>query len=308
MLFADLKTNLSTQVKPAYFLFGADTYLINKAVELIIGAVKSKDVTKLDESASSDEIVIACRTVSFFGTKRVIISRGGQYDCAEITKYLLSPNSDCCLILVVETMPKLKNIEAVDCNPMTAELTVKLIANQINSFNKKITVEAAKLLTEFCGNNYARINNEVLKLVNFYNAKDVLSAEEIKAIASKTEEYQVYELGNAVLRRETEKAERILVNLTASGTDEYMIFASLVSLLRRVWYSLTTKAPAEDVAMVLKCNPYAVTASRRDFKNFSAKIPDMYSKALELEYQIKSGRVMVSSATDLLMMVCCGQS
>ena len=59
---------------------------------------------------------------------------------------------------------------------------------------------------------------------------------------------------------------------------------------------------AQAVAAVLGCSPFAVQYARRDNKHLAPRIKDLYAYALDLEYQIKSGRVGVNNAIVLLTM------
>jgi len=293
MKFAELKKSLQTEVKPVYSIFGTDFYLVGKAIELITNAVTtdSLNISRLDDSFTAQDIITECRTVSFLGGKRVVVVKPCTQD---ITEYLKSPNVDSVLVLVTEA--PLKNTEAVDCNPMSVDLLVKLIANQLAAHGKKITPDGASLLCNYCANMYSRIDGELNKLVNFFPEKDALGIDEINQIVTKTQEYQVYELSNAICCGNLNRAEEILRTLQDQGVEDYAIFGNLVSSLRRIYYSLVCKSPNEAVANVLGCSPYAVNYARRDHRALAPRIAKLYAHALDLEYQIKSGKISVHNA------------
>ena len=297
MKFAELKTALKTKIAPVYSIYGMDFYLVNKAIQLIKDAVGASalDISRLDENASAANIITECRTVSFLGGKRVVIVKPFIQD---INAYLKSPNPDCILILVSDK--EIKNAESVDCNPMSPELLVKLIANHLAKHNKKITPDAANLLCNYCANLYSRVDGELNKLVNFFAEQDSIGTQEINQIVTKTAEYQVYELSNAICAGNVTRAEEILRTLQDQGTEDYAIFGNLVSSFRRIFYSLTTKAANEAVAAVLGCSAYAVNYARRDYRNLTPKIAQLYKSALDLEYQIKSGKISIQNAIFLL--------
>jgi len=293
MKFAELKKSLQTDIKPVYSIFGTDFYLVNKAIELITNAVTtdSLNISRLDENASAQDIITECRTVSFLGGKRVIIVKPFTQD---ITSYLKTPTTDSVLILVSDA--PIKNAELVDCNPMPADLLIKLVANELSKHGKKITPDAANLLCNYCANLYSRIDGELNKLVNFFAENDSIGTDEINQIVTKTQEYQVYELSNAICGGNIARAEEVLRTLQDQGVEDYAIFGNLVSSFRRIFYSLSTKSPNEAVAQVLGCSPYAVNYARRDHKALAPRIAKLYNYALDLEYQIKSGKVSVSNA------------
>ena len=276
-----------------YGVFGTDFYLVSKAIELITNAVATDtlNISRLDDGASAQEIITECRTVSFLGGKRVVIVKPCTQD---LGVYLKDPNKDTVLVLVAEA--PVKNAQPVDCNPMSPDLLVKLVANQLGKHNKKITPEGANLLCNYCANLYSRIDGELNKLVNFFAEKEIIGIDEINAIVTKTQEYQVYELSNAICSGQLQRAEEILRTLQDQGVEDYAIFGSLVSSLRRIYYSIVTKSPNEAVATVLGCSPYAVNYARRDYKALTSKIARLYAHALDLEYKIKSGKISVHNA------------
>jgi DNA polymerase III delta subunit len=293
MKFAELKKSLQDGTKPVYGIFGTDFYLVNKAVELITNAVTtdSLNISRLDDSATTQDIITECLTVSFLGGKRVVIIKPFTQD---INSYLKNPSNECVLILVSDA--PIKNVEAVDCNPMSQDILLKLIANELSKHGKKITPDAANLLCNYCANLYSRIDGELNKLVNFFAEKEILGTDEINAIVTKTQEYQVYELSNAICGGNLQRAEEILRTLQDQGVEDYAIFGNLVSSFRRTFYSLSTRSQNEAVAQVLGCSPYAVNYARRDYKALTTKIARLYNSALDLEYQIKSGKISVHNA------------
>lgn len=300
MNFVELKSTLKSVVKPAYFIHGSDNFLVQKAVELIITAAGVKDavldVSKLGGADSAEAIVAACRTVSFFGGPRVVVVRPftEEQNGIMLKNYLKNPNLDCILLLVGEK--PIKDTEEINCNPMQQEILVKLITNQFAAMGKKISSDGAVLLCQYCSNYYSRIDNEINKLVNFYINTDLIGVDEIKAIVTKTQDYQVYELSHAICAGKITQAEEILKILQDSGVEDYAIFGSLVSAFRRLFYSLTCKADNKDVAAMLGCSPFAVQYARRDNKHLTGRIAGLYGYALDLEYQIKSGKISIEDA------------
>ena len=279
MLFANLKSTLKNEIKPSYVLFGSDVFLINKSIELIMEAAKIEplNVTRLDEGVDEGSIDACLRNLSMFGGSTAVVVRGIE------TRVILQPGI------------KAKDTERVDCNPMTPDLVVRLIMSQ-----KKFTNDAAVLLAQCCDNNYASVDNEINKLLNFYKDKELLTADDVSSIVTKTESFQIYELSNACLKKDAVRADRILHNLLSGDVEEYAIFGNLVSSVRRLFYAL--KSPQADAAVAgfMKVHPYSITASRRDGRHLRDKITGIYENALDLEYQIKSGKITAESAIFLL--------
>lgn len=303
MDFTSLKTSLKVQVHPVYLLFGNDSFLINKSIQLITQAINAPDTTRLDETASSTAIIAACRTVSMFGDRRLVVVRNiADTITKDLSKYLASPNKDCILILVsnVDKEPKIKNVQLVDCNPIKdATILQQLICKQVRDAGKTITPAASSLLVNLCANNYSRINNELIKLTNLDDEK--IDTNHVGDFVIATQDFQIYELGNAVCRGDIQGSNKILNNLRAQGFDEYAIFGNLLAQFKRLFFSLTTKASNDAVAQVLKCNPYAVSFARRDNRVLTPKIKTIYAQTINMEYQIKSGALTPTAAVELVV-------
>jgi DNA polymerase III delta subunit len=277
MLFANLRESLKTEIKPAYTLAGADIFLINKSIELILTAAKIEplNVIYIEEDATPADINAALCNVSMFGDANAVVVRGAE------ARVILQPNT--------------KSSQPVDCNPMTEDLVVRLILN-----TKRFTPDAARFLAQCCENNYARVNNEMEKLLSYHCDKTQIGRADVDKLVTKTENYQIYELSNALLKRDIVRADKIVKTLDLCGVDEYAVFGSLVSLLRRCFYGFASNAPDAAIANFLKVHPYSVTSARRDGKHLRENITQIYAQALDLEYQIKSGKIGTRHAIFLI--------
>ena len=303
MDFAQLKASLKVRVEPVYLLYGADYFLINKAVTLINNALPDAEVSKFGEDTSSEEIVTALSTTSFFTNPRVVIATLGERPAlSNINQYIKNPVAQNVLILISyreKPEANLKGATMVNCNPMPAEILVPLIAKQIAPH--QITRDAANYLVEATGGYYTLIDNELNKFLSYYANVPVWELKHLQPYLTKTLDYQIYELGAAILAHNTTAASSILSWLMSSNTNEYMIFGGVVAQLRRAYYATASKDDINVVGKILGCSPYAVKYARRDYGANPAMVKACYARALELEYQIKSGQTTVTTALDALI-------
>ena len=300
MDFAQLKTSLKTHVSPAYLCYGADHYLIYKAVDLVKNACPEAEVSKFDALTPVEEVLAALPTTSFFASQRLVIYQlPEKFSAATLNHYLQNPTPDTVLLLLAFTEKNtfnLKNVVEVNCNPMPDTILVPLIARQIAP--RTITPDAARYLIEATGGFYSMIDHELQKLLAFYpeSAVPTLQVAHLSPYLNKTVDYQIYELGSAILQHNVTQAERILQFLLAGNGYEYAIFGGVVSQLRRAYYATATTGDEGAVAKILGCSPYAVKYSRRDFGGNKAAVRAKYAQILQLEYQIKAGQISVSNA------------
>ena len=303
MDFAQLKASLKLRVEPVYLLYGTDYFLINKAVNLINDALGDAEVSKFDEDASSDEVIAALSTTSFFTNPRVVIATlGDKTSFSNINQYIKNPITGNVLILISyreKPEANLKGACIVNCNPMSAEILVPLIAKQIAPH--QITRDAARYLVEAMGGYYTLIDNELNKFLSYYDDVPVWEVKHIQPYLTKTLDYQIYELGAAILARNVTAASKILSWLISSNTNEYLIFGGVVSQMRRAYYATASKDDINVIGKILGCSPYAVKYARRDYGANPSLVKAYYTRKLDLEYLIKSGQITVMNALDVLI-------
>ena len=280
MLFEGLRTSLKEKIAPLYVMTGSDIFLISKSVELILAAasVNPMNVTHLNEEATASEINAILRNVSMFGGRVAVVVRGELQ-----TRVYLEP------------VANEKTAVTVDCNPMNETLVVRMILQ-----NKRFTPDAAIVLARACENNFSAVSNEMEKICAYFEGEKI-DAADVGQIVTKTEKYQVYEFSNALIKKDSAKAEKILDTLLLSGIDEYAVFGSLLAFTRRLFYARACTLPDAAVAGFLGVHPYSITALRRDGRGITKeRAADIYAEALDLEYQIKSGKIAAGRAAVLL--------
>ena len=303
MDFAQLKASLKTKVEPAYYVYGTDYFLINKAVSLIQSAVPGAEMTKFAEEVGADAVVTALATTSFFTSARLVVATLGEKPAlSTINQYLKNPVDGNVLVLIsYHEKPdlNLKGVTPVNCNPLPANILVPLIAKQIAPH--QITRAAADYLVEATGGYYTLIDNELTKFLAYYQDVPVWDVPHLQPYLTKTLDYQIYELGAAILAQQVTAATKILAWLMSSNTNEYLIFGGLVSQMRRAYYATASSADMNILGKMLGCSPYAIKYSRRDYGANPMAVKNCYARILELEYQIKSGQMTVPAALDALI-------
>ena len=303
MDFAQLKTSLKTKIEPAYLLYGTDYFLINKAVALIQAALPDAELTKFTEEVSGETVVTALSTTSFFTSARVVVAiLSEKPSLTAINQYLKNPVAGNVLVLINyqdKLNGNVKGVTSVNCNPMSETILLPLIAKQIAPH--QITREAATYLIEATGGYYTLIDNELTKFLAYYADLPIWGLEHLQPYLTKTLDYQIYELGAAILAHQITAATKILTWLMSSNLNEYLIFGGVVSQIRRAYYASASSADINVLGKMLGCSPYAIKYSRCDYGAHKDVVKTCYAKALELEYQIKSGQMTVGAALDALI-------
>ncbi|MCM1404051.1 MAG: hypothetical protein NC133_00880 [Prevotella sp.] len=303
MDFAQLKSSLKSQIESAYLLYGTDYFLIHKAVSLIQAALPSAEMTKFADDVTGETITTALATTSFFTNARLVVATLGEKTAlSAINQYLKNPVAGNVLVLISyreKPEANLKGATVVNCNPMPATILIPLIARQIAPH--QITRDAATYLVEATGGYYTLIDNELTKFLAYYADVPVWDTKHLQPYLTKTLDYQIYELGAAILAHQVTAAANIFAWLLGSNTNEYLIFGGVVAQMRRAYYATASHEDINVLGKRLGCSPYAIKYSRRDYGANPSVVKDCYARSLELEYQIKAGQTTVTAALDALI-------
>lgn len=303
MDFAQLKVSLKTKIEPVYLIYGTDYFLINKSVSLLQSALPNAEISKFSDETPLDSAIAALSTTSFFSNERLVIATlGDKPALSVVNQYLKNPVAGNVLVLISyrdKPEANLKGATVVNCNPMPAEILVPLIAKQIAPH--QITREAAEFLVEATGGYYTLIDNELTKFLAYYQDLPVWEVQHLKPYWIKTFDYQIYELGAAILAHQVTAANNILTWLLSSNPNEYLIFGGVVAQMRRAYYATASQEDINVLGKLLGCSPYAIKYSRRDYGANPSAVKACYARILELEYQIKSGQMTVTTALNALI-------
>ncbi len=174
------------------------------------------------KDANWNDVLNACRRYPMFAEKQVVILKEAQQmrDIDRLESYVQNPLSS--TILVVSYKEK-----KVDGRSKLAKLlkekgelfsTKKLYDNQlpewtselIQAKGKSISQKALHLLVEHIGNDLSRLNSEIDKvLINLADRKSI-TEDDIEQFVGVSKEYNVFELQNALAKKDLSKAIRII--------------------------------------------------------------------------------------------------
>ena len=214
--------------KPVYWLEGEEVYYIDQVMNYAEHHILSEADAGFNltifygKDAQWPEIVNACMRYPMFAEKQVVLLKEAQQmkDIDKLEAYIDKPLSS--TIFVVSYKEK-----KVDGRSKLAKLlkdkgevlsTKKMYDNQLPEWTKEliaskgfsITPKALMLLVDHIGNDLARINNEIEKLaVNLVSRKNI-TEDDIEEYIGISKEYNVFELQEALGKKDLGKAMRII--------------------------------------------------------------------------------------------------
>jgi DNA polymerase III subunit delta len=323
-----------------YFVYGQETYLLDKAVEAIIEAAAPGGVNAFNydvfhgKNATGDQIRQAVEMLPMMTPRRIVLVRNFQEippaEWERLKDYLDNPSPTTCLIVHANTSGDkgfdgrnafIKKLKAV---AVTCEFK-SLYENEVGSFITKqalkrglrLTREAESYLVEAIGTDMAAIDVALEKVDLYVGASlggevRTVDAPEVEAVVANTKSRTVFELTDALGKRDFQEALLILERMLLAGESPLAISAMIgrhFRILARLHDPTLRNAPQSDKATALRVSPYFLKDYLRQAQIFSAdETMRILEAMLTVDMALKSSRL-----SDRLIMektlhaVCFGQ-
>ena len=218
-----------------------------------------------------------------------------------LASYLQQPQSSTILVFCYKykTLDKRSSVyKSLQKNHVFLE-TKKMYDNQIpewiTSFVQerkfKIGPKASFLLTEFLGNDLSKITNEVEKL--FINLKegDEVTADAVQDNIGISKEFNVFELQDALAKKDILKANRIINYFSANEKEHpaVMTLSTLYGYFSKILlYHFCPDKSKFAVAQALGVNPFFVDGYAKAAQNYgTAKLKAIFSYLKEYDLKTK---------------------
>jgi DNA polymerase III subunit delta len=214
--------------RPVYWLEGEEEYYIDQVMQyaehkILTEAEAGFNLTVFyGKDAAWPEVVNACMRYPMFSERQVVLLKEAQQmrDIDKLEPYIENPLSS--TVFVVSYKEK-----KVDGRSRLAKIlkekgellsTKKMYENQLPEWTNElveskgfsISSKALMLLLEHIGNDLSRINNEIDKLIVNLGDRKKISEDDIEKYIGVSKEYNVFELQDALAKKDLPKAIRII--------------------------------------------------------------------------------------------------
>ena len=253
---------------PVYFLYGEDIYQSEKNLELLDaylspGVDKGIDWRVFYGSKNLNEIWSFLTAYPFFSEKKVAILKGCETLAAKdieiIVNYVTSPTESSVLVILYEgkiaaTHQKLlKLCSSQDCEIESKALRSQALEEWISRYaamqGKVITNDGAQLLLDQSGNDRAILEMQINKILLFAGEVTQITREIILSQNVKTKSYEIWDIENALIRKNPKEAFKVVFRLLENGDSPLALIAYLnnvfVKIARVEELLLNHKTPAE---------------------------------------------------------------
>lgn len=309
------------KIAPIYFLTGEEPYYIDGICNYIDKNVLAEEekgfnqVILYGKDTTIDDIIAQAKRYPMMAERQVVIVKEAQ-DLAktidQLESYVANPQPSTVLVICY----KYKKLDArKKLSKFIKEKGVlfeskKLYDNQVPDWIMRVLAgkgytiapKAAQMLTDFLGNDLAKINNELEKLQIIIPKNSEITPAIIEENIGISKDYNNFELQNAIGERNMAKAFSIIQYFGQNPKNNPLIVtvSLLYSFFTKIlkYHSLTNKAEA---SKVLGVNPYFIKDYQLAAKNYPMKNVSLIIKHLR-EIDLKSKGVGASniSQADLL--------
>jgi DNA polymerase III subunit delta len=329
-----LKELKQGNVRPVYFLYGSETFLLEETLKKMRdllaeglddpGAVVTMDLEVVPVQVLVEEAEIP----PFFSERRVIIGknahflttsrpRGGpDHDPDALLAYLQRPMPTSVVILTCGTdkLDKRKKVvkelesraRTVKFDPLEGKEILKWLQERFRERKVEIDAQALKELALLVGPNLSLLDSECRKLATHVGEGGKVYVRTVVELVPRTLEQDVFKLTENIARRRIDEALRVWQDLMYQKEEPIRILALIIRQFRLM---LQVKAlhrqgmPEKEIAARLKVHPYPVKLALKQGSAFSEKaLRTLLLKAIAADQEIKSGRIDKALAVERLIL------
>jgi len=298
MKFIDLNKNLKEKVLNVYNITGSDGFLVKQAITnlkyALIKDFEEFDYYKCDaDTMKSNEANAIISTLPLGNDYRLVVFVNPS---AEVVKTINNYDfSESPVVVACVNAEKLNNAEIIDCEKLDKIDISKYVLNYLSKNKLAIQERALDYLIEATNANMSKINNELNKLTAYCVDCDTITIDIVTNLVSNTNEYAVYMLTNAIDNKDYANYQKIL-NEMSKNASMGEIFSYLGKHFKRMQYICLNKND-DEISKILNLKPYAIKMSRQHIaKNGLKFYIELYQKYIQLDYEIKSGKISPANA------------
>ena len=296
-----LKSRLNKKIETCYLVQGEDVLLYDKALEMIKKAMdlQLEDFNFNifdDDNFNGDLVIDTCETLPMGSEKKVVllknISNPNENFKKKLKDYLKNPLQSTCLV-IFDFFNKFDFLisEKISAKRLDDQSLKEIVIKKKKKNEKTITDGACQKLIEACCNYYSLIKNELEKLISCDDFE--ITEKTIDALVCKQTEFTVFELTDALSKRDADRAVSLL-NLMPKDTKT---FSLVLNHFRRLFFVAVAEGTEKELADLLGVKEYAIIVAKRLSKNFSKlQLKNIYEMTSDVDFYIKNGQMQVENA------------
>ena len=268
---------------PVYFFFGEDSFSIDTSVSELNAALKpfltsdfDKETFYADEKPLSEVIDFAL-VFPFGSEKKFIIYKEFEKarDKKSLQSYIESP-AEFTVLLIIHN-GSIQNADTVlyrtlleknfiyEAKELKGNNLINWLVDYCEVNKKTLNFENAQMIVDIVGENRSMLEAQLDKIITFIGDKVEITLEDIRALSSSLKEYSIFDLEDAIGKKDKARALKLAFNLLEKGKEPTFIIHMLTRYftgLARVNEMTELKINDYAAARIVGTHPYYY----RDYK------------------------------------------
>lgn len=306
-ILADLQKKI---YHPIYFLFGDESYYIDKVVDYIHEHALNDTEKAFNQQVfygkdvEATQIMESARRLPMMSNHQLVIIKEAQQlkTFADLRPYFKQPTPSTILVLafkhqnpdkrktVFKELIASKSCAAMESKAIRDYEVSKWISSYASQEKLKISPKGVEMLAEFLGTDISKIVNEIDKLVLIKGKGAAISEADIEKNIGASKDYNIFEFTNALGLRNKEKTFRILQYFESNPKSLILPIAlgTINGFYQKVYLSKFAGNMADrDFGALLKLHPFIA----KEYKKYAAQYSlDQLESAFQVigDYDLKS--------------------
>jgi len=293
-----------TQLYPVYFLYGPEDYLIEKEIQRLLDRTLSPKERGMNlhifngEEQSSLEIGQTAQTLPMFSRYRFVLVKAAdsidEEKMAPLLKYIENPSPTTCLVLCAQTLGPWKKVRSqiekvgkiVESPRLKGKALISWMMNTMAEKGKVLSEDGAAYLVEVVGDHLHPLENALEQVYLSVGAKKTIELSDIGGTVSEVKVSTIFDLTDAIGRRDVEKAIGILEQVLESkavsfkkeeeaskiGDPVPLLLSMMARQYRLIWRvkkMASSHNRMDETARALRMSPWMVKNLATQARSFS---------------------------------------
>jgi DNA polymerase-3 subunit delta len=295
-----------------YVFTGQEEYFIDECTRRIVADLLTADTKAFNydvlygSKVEVKDVLALATSYPMMSERRVVIVKefeklvSGEQSKELLAAYIAKPLDSTCLVLIseepdfrIKPFNELKKRGLVYSFPTLWDNQVPAWINaRCRAMGKSIDAEACNLLHAYVGNSLLALQNEFEKLFTFIGDRKQVTAEDVTAVVGVSKGFTIFELQNAVGKRDLTESLRILQHMLDAGETPVMMIVMLTRYFTTLWkiQGLLQNGMAEQaIASELKMSPFILKNYLSAATKFSTHdFEHAFAALLDADIQLKS--------------------
>lgn len=277
-------------IRPLYFLMGEEAFFIDQISTFIETSVLDETQRGFDQTTiygkdtSIDAIVSSAKRFPMLAERQVIVVKEAQNlsrTIEDLLTYVKNPQQTTTLVICYKykSIDKRKALYKALSKAHVVFESKKIydsnipswISGELQKMNLTITPKASYLLSEFLGNDLAKISNELSKLQLVMGDNDLITPELIQINIGISKDFNNFELQKAIAQLDQKKAYQIVRYFSENPNQHPMVLtvATLYSFFSKlmILHTVNDRNP-KVLSRAIGVNPYFLNDYTAAAKNF----------------------------------------